>query len=163
MISPYRQNQAPSTKKLPRIRARLRGLYRRVILPFKVCAFIATSIGIGIGCAYLSLRAATDDASNYLHAWDCEVRRRQAVVDEAEKQSAARQAALDSKLHDIEFVTKTQFPLMVRGSFNQTPAEFHGLTLANANNPSVPIVCFLDRRDADVMMNCVRFDAQPKP
>lgn len=163
MISPYRQNQSPPTKRLPRTRARLRGLYRRVVLPFKVCAFMAVSVGIGLGCGYHALQASSEDAKHHFVAWEHEIQRRQAAVDEAEKQVVARQVRLNSKLSDVEFIAKTQFPFMVKGSFNQTPAEFHGLALTNANNPSVPVVCFLERKDTDVTMNCVRFDAQPKP
>jgi hypothetical protein len=105
MIHPYRDAlEVKQVKKLPRVRARLRGLYRRVILPakiFGVSAAVFTAINLE-ACNESTLRQLNQDAVNRRHFEDW-----QQTIDSNQHKSDIRQAELERREHELDARIKT--------------------------------------------------------
>lgn len=85
----YRENSFKTVKKLPRLKARLRGLWRRIVLPTTVVAIVGAVMLFGISCVFVTTHRKVADA-NALAA-DLEIRSK----------------ALDSKRQILEAASKT--------------------------------------------------------
>ena len=99
MSNPYRENASPSCKNLPRRRAFVRGLIRRIVLP----TMLTSLIGGGFLFAnFISYNACSD---NYKNA-DAKIKRHfqdwQSNIDVRQSKLDKDTADADKRLHEIE-------------------------------------------------------------
>jgi len=175
-MSPYRHMEKRTVKKLPRIRARLRGLYRRVILPAKVIGGMLVFAIIGIEGAYASSKSDLEEKrlrqETHYHDWEAEIAKRQADLDTkvkefnaslepkrheinlAEEKARILQGELEMKLREADYHRELQVPTVIRGTLTPGSNDFHGIHI---ELPSEPITCYVDRGEGNKpKVTCVK-------
>ena len=106
--------------KLPRVKARLRGLYRRVVVPATVIGIIAGVGIIGVGCSWLgrcdSIGQRVAITDRHYQDWDDSIKDKEAKLN-------TRQAELEAQERDLNTRIKTFEVLMMINKPGSDPSD----------------------------------------
>jgi hypothetical protein len=175
-MDPYRHMERREVKKLPRIRARLRGLYRRILLPAKVLGVLAALGGVANVVIFYDVQDNLDtkraEQDKRYHDWEGKIANSQHELDQkvadfnkslepqqrdlaAEKRECDNlKGELEMKLREADYHKELQVPMLVRGVLSAGSNDFHGAYVAT---PSEPVTCYIDRGENNrPQVNCIK-------
>lgn len=150
---PYRSGGKKDVKRLPRFRARVRGMFRRIFIPTMVVGATAgvAVFAIAIMGVVISGRA-TDDAAHFKD-WQNSIEKRQHDVDVREADIKARHVELDAKDKAVKdavvaAVDTKSLPTPVAaqlgaGTYYEQTIAFRGIEVHRMNDHENRVVCYV--------------------